>query len=63
MSTQLKYLKKGSDAKFKDLINQIKNTRPTYEDRKKILEIFKKREIPQKPKSKKIAKPEPGKGV
>lgn len=66
MSTQLKHLKKGSVAKFKELFSKVKKTPLTPSAREEILDIFKKKEseeVPEKIKPKKIAKPDQDAGV
>ncbi len=66
MDTPLKYLKKGSVAKFKELFNKVKQTPLTPEQREEILDVFKKKEKPEaveQIKPKKIAKPDQDIGV
>lgn len=66
MSESLKYLKKGSVAKFKELFNKVKRTPLTPEQREEILDVFKRNKAPdaaEKNQPKKIAKPDQDIGV
>lgn len=66
MATELKHLKKGSVAKFKELFNKVKKTPLTPEERRELTDVFKKKNTPavaEKIKPKKIAKPNQDIGV
>lgn len=66
MSEPLKYLKKGSVARFREFYNKIVKKPLTPEQREELLEIFQKKdkaETPEKLKSKIAAKSDRDLGI
>lgn len=65
MSTPLKYIKKGSVARFREFYNKITKKPLTSEQREELLEVFKKKDKPDadQVKQKKIASSDQDLGI
>lgn len=66
MNEPLKYLKKGSVARFREFYNKVVKKPLTPEQREELLEIFQKKDKPEnaeKEKPKMVAKPDRDLGI